>query len=181
MIKSDKRQQELLTRFFAEETTWFPEHVGLNLITCIFVGISLIILVPPYSITIRDDRTILFTAFGLYNLGIAFYGNKFSVYPENSNPVSRQKQSKNLYDILRYLPVDRREFKLFRLKKIGKPCLYLTICILILRILLSLYAYHTISIPDFFLLPCITLIMPLLINIIETVGESLFYLLSAFI
>ena len=164
MMKSDKRQQELLTHFFAEETTWFPDHVGLRLITCIFVGISLIFLVLPFfSISISEDRTILFIAFGLYNLGIVFYGNQFSVYTENSNPVSRQNQSKYLYDILRYLPVDRREFKLFRLKKTGKPCLYLTIVILILRALLSLYAYHTISIPDFFLLPCVTLIMPLLI------------------
>lgn len=164
MIKSDKRQQELLTRFFAEETTWFPNHVLLHLTTCIFVGISLVMLILPFfSISIKEDRTFLFTAFCLYNLGIAFYGNKFSIYTESSNPVSRQNQSKYLYDILRYLPVDRREFKLFRLKKTGKPCLYLTIGILILRTLLSLYAYHTISIPDFFLLPCVTLIMPLLI------------------
>ncbi|MBR1741042.1 MAG: hypothetical protein IJ733_04060, partial [Lachnospiraceae bacterium] len=110
-----------------------------------------------------EDKTVLFTAFGLYNLGIAFYGNKFSIYTENNSQISRQSQSKYLYDILRYLPVDRREFELFRLKKTGKPCLYLTIGILMLRTLLSLYAYHTVSLPDLFLLPCITLIMPLLI------------------
>lgn len=117
-MEIDKKQQERLRQFFKEETTWFPEHVGNNLMAVIFSFLSVVMMAIPIQAWERDDFLMIIYGYGMEWIGVSFYVQKFINYTEN-------RQWKYMYGLLRYLPVSRRQLNIFIMKKVIKLCLCL--------------------------------------------------------
>jgi hypothetical protein len=162
MIKFDQRQQAALERFFKEETTWSPWHVVTNAVLCILVGLSLPLLVfPARSMEGKRDFLSIALILGLYNMGVTFYASKFSQYKDE---LTRQYA---LYDLLKYLPVTREQLALFRVRRIWRICLPLTVAVIVLRNVFSFAFYHGISVYDFIIPLAGMLLLPVLLNLAE--------------
>jgi hypothetical protein len=153
MIKYDGRQQAALERFFKEETTWFPEHVGANLVMCILVGVSMILLFfPTFGLDGREDIVpMVLVPIMLYNWGLVAYGSKFTGAGQM-----------RLWELLRYLPVTRAQLALFKMRKEWRICLPLTAVILMFRNLFSIAFYHGLSVYDFLIPLAGMLLLPML-------------------
>lgn len=115
----DRKQQEQLRRFFKEETTWFPEHVGNYLLAAIFLFISVVMMAIPIQAWERDDFFTVIWVYGMEWIGVAFYVQNFTNYAE-------KRQIKSMYELLRYLPVSRRQLHIFIMRKAVKLCLCMT-------------------------------------------------------
>jgi predicted membrane channel-forming protein YqfA (hemolysin III family) len=154
MIKYDGRQQAALERFFKEETTWFPEHVAANLVMCILVGVSIILLFfPTFGMDGREDIVpMVLVPVMLYNFGMVTYGSKFT-----------GAGSGRMWELLRYLPVTRAQIALFKMRKVWRICLPLTAVILVFRNLFSIAFYHGLSVYDFLIPLAGMLLLPMLL------------------
>jgi hypothetical protein len=153
MIKYDGRQQAALERFFKDETTWFPEHVGANLVMCILVGVSMILLFfPVRALDGREDIVpMVVVPIMLYNWGLVAYGLKFT----GAGQV-------RLWELFRYLPVSRAQLALFKMRKVWRICLPLTAVILVFRNLFSTVFCQGLSVYDFLIPIAGMLLLPML-------------------
>jgi hypothetical protein len=168
MIKFDQRQQTVLERFFKEETTWFPEHVTANFVMCLMVGISMILLVfPTRAMDGRDDiMCMVLVPLMIYNLGVQIFVSKFEGYRDETN------QGRSMFELLRYLPVQREQLCLFCVRKMWRICLPLTLVTIVLRNVFSIRFYHTMSLYDFIIPLVGMLLAPLLVCFLDVTGKK---------
>jgi hypothetical protein len=161
MIKYDGRQQAALERFFKEETTWFPEHVGANLVMCILAGVSIILLLfPTFGLDGREDIVpMVLVPVMLYNFGMVTYGSKFTGAGQG-----------RMWELLRYLPVTRAQIALFKMRKVWRICLPMTAVILVFRNLFSIAFYHGLSVYDFIIPLAGMLLLPMLLVLPDFIG-----------
>ena len=116
MLKNDQAQQELLEHFYREWRRWCPEHVGYELCAVIFIGISMILSVVPCQVwDFSKDAWSCFIWIALYQFGIMYYLQKYSNYKEGG-------KVKATYYVLQYLPVSRKQFYLYQMRKAWKLC-----------------------------------------------------------
>lgn len=151
-MKTDKRQQELLQKFYQEETTWCPEHVGYQLVAAIMIGISMLLGVAPYQAWELSTRIIWGV---LYLTGVIYYMLKFMQYTEG-------RKTKAVFDILRYLPVSHRQVQIFIMKKTIRLCGRLTVVTICCQTVFALSFMHTFSVVNIILPVGVNLLLPLL-------------------
>lgn len=165
-MKTDQRQQELLRKFYREETTWCPEHVGYQLAAGIMIGISMIVGVWPYQVwELPQNPSIGFMWNMLYLMGVIFYMQKYTNYTEG-------KKTKSVYDVLRYLPVSHRQLQIFIMKKIIRLCGRLTAVTICCQTVFAVAFMHTFSIMNIILPVGVDLLLPVLfVWLITTFGK----------
>lgn len=165
-MNKSKEYQKRLEAFFQEERIWYPNYFLFHLIAVILIAASLIIMIFPYHMWEKSDFfSTLFPMYLCYNFGILAYSTRYHSYNENIHiPAGHNQTSQSLHLLFQYLPVDREEFRLFRLKKVGKLCLLLTGCTLLIRIPLSFFMFHLISIFDILIPIGLNLLFPLLME-----------------
>ncbi len=151
-MKTDKRQQELLQKFYQEETTWCPEHVGYQLVAAIMIGISMPLGVVPYQALELSPRIIWGV---LYLTGVIYYMLKFMQYTEG-------RKTKSVFDILRYLPVSHRQVQIFIMRKVIRLCGRLTVVTICCQTVFALSFLHTFSVVNIILPVGVNLLLPLL-------------------
>lgn len=166
IMKADQKQQELLQQFFKEETTWCPEHVGYHLAAVILIGISMILCMMPYQIwDFPEDSQVCFIWIMLYLMGVTYYMQKYNNYKEGT-------KTKAVYDILRYLPVSRRQFQIYTMNKIVKLCGRVTVAVVCCQTVFALAFMHTFSIGNILLPLAINFILPVLYTGILTMIQT---------
>lgn len=164
IMKEDLKQQEVLQRFFKEETTWCPEHVGYQAVAVILIGISMILGIMPYQVWVfPEDSVVCYVWIMLYLMGVTFYMQKYSNYTEG-------RKTKAVYDILRYLPVSHRQFQIYILKKIIKLCSCVTAAAVCCQTVFATAFMHTFSAGNVLLPIAVTFLLPVLyIGILTTI------------
>lgn len=150
-MKIDHRQQELLRKFYQEETTWCPEHVGYQLVAAIMIGISMLLGVVPYQALELSPR-ILWGV--LYLTGAIYYMLKFMQYTEG-------RKTKSVFDILRYLPVSHRQIQIFIMRKVIRLCGRLTAVTICCQTVFALSFMHTFSVVNIILPIGVNLLLPM--------------------
>ncbi len=134
----------MLQQFFKEETTWFPDHVGYNLMAAIFIFVSMVMSVFPMQVWQWEDVAIVCYGYAMGWMGVSFYLQRFTNYREGG-------QSRSIYGLLRYLPVSGRQLQIFVMKKAAKMCLWLTGITGFCRSVYSIVFLHTWYIGDILL------------------------------
>ena len=114
-LGADKEQQDVLKRFFKEETTWCPEHVGWQLVAAICLFVSVPVSCFPYQVLMEDWDAIWSVFYAFELMGLLLYMKKYTSFMEDQ----REKQ---IYDILEFLPVSGWQLSLFRMNKLMRLC-----------------------------------------------------------
>ena len=130
----DRKQQLLLEQFYKEFTTWCPEHVGYHYAGIFMLGLAMIMYCMPAQL-LEGDYSILLHFLGMELLGMGIYLQKYTVYMEKG-------KTRSLDEVLRYLPVSRRQRLFFRFKKLFRICAWMTGIALFCQITFSVSFLH---------------------------------------
>lgn len=163
MIKVDEKQQALLKDFFDKETSYQSEHVGYILLACILIGIPFIMLIMPFQIwSLRDDYGILGVCYALEISGLLSYVGKYSAFSETG-------KTRQVYDILKYMPICYDQYCLFKMLKVHKLCLRLMVLCLFCQTVFGLVFYHGLTFANLavpivsqYLIPLITVMLTMI-------------------
>ena len=81
-----------------------------------------------------DDGDMMVSLYGvlLFALGIYTYASKYAAFTE---PLTKKVVS--IAELTKYLPVNRMQLTIFRIKKIFKPCFITTVVVIAFRLLIS--------------------------------------------
>ena len=164
VFKLDQKQQEKIEAFFKEEDTYFPDHVLSNTVAILLLIVATMITIMPCLSYEDGDMTISIYGFMMFALGIYLYSGKYVAFTE---PLTRKVVS--ISDLTKYLPVNKKQFALFRIRKILKPCLIGTGITIVLRVIISLGFYGSIDILDFLLPFVLMIVWPVLIEYTRTI------------
>ncbi|MBR3516816.1 MAG: hypothetical protein IKO10_10925 [Lachnospiraceae bacterium] len=160
VFKPDEKQQQILEDFFLEETTYFPNHVLLKFLAYFLMSIGSILMLIPYG-EIREDKSVLGITAMLFVMGTYFYATQYATYTETLwNKVVQVKE------LVKYLPVERMQITIFRIRKVLKPCLIYTFVVLALKCGIYYGAYGNIG--------AIDLLIPVLGMVVYPVVIELF-------
>ena len=160
MRKIDYEQQKILDEFFEEENTWFPDNVLYNFIAIMLICISMVIILFPYNSWNgdRDFMTTTIIMYAMYNYGIFFMTAKYSRYRELGN------KQKNIVELLKYMPVDKRQLVYYKQSKIIKPCGLITASVIVVHIIASLAVYGNINVLDVVIPWVLCFLFPILVE-----------------
>ncbi len=140
MMKADLKQQELLDKFYKEETTWCPEHVGYHLVSAIWIGISMLSSVMPYQVwKFPEDKSVCLIWSMLYVMGVLYYMQKYTSYTEG-------RKAKSVYDVIRYLPVGAGQIRIYIMRKVIRLCAILTVVVICCQTVFAAIFMHTFSV-----------------------------------
>ncbi len=142
VFKPDEKQQQILEDFFREETTYFPNHVLLKFMAYFLMSIGSILMLIPYG-EIREDKSILGITAVLFMMGTYFYATQYATYTE-----TLQNKVVQVKELVKYLPVERMQITIFRIRKVLKPCLIYTFIVLALKCGIYYGAYGSIGAID---------------------------------
>ena len=156
----DKKQQERIAAFYKEETSYFPDHVLLKAGGIFLMAVSYMLLIIPALETEDDDRRIIIFGFLLFAMGVYTYASKYASYTE---PLT--KKVTRIAMLTKYLPVNRMQLTIFRIKKIAKPCVISAVLVIAIRCILSYTIHGSLSAWD--------VILPLLFMILWPVLTEL--------
>ena len=147
------KQQILLDNFFQNKNTWFSNGYLYNFVTGIFLFITALIHIMPYQL-LEGDYRIMFIIFYLELMGLAIYLNTYCNFTDKDGKI------KNIYEIIRYLPISHKQLVLYRLLKLTKLCLWLTGITAICQIFFAIVFLHDFSIGNLLMPVLCCLILP---------------------
>lgn len=165
MMKADVRQQQMLKRFFAEETAYFSDNVLSKMVGYILMTIPLFMMVVPFQMWEKDMGIILFYMYMLQMLGVKFFLQPYTSYKEN-------KKWRVLWEVLQYCPVSAEQLCIFRMRKARKVCAWLTGITVVLQTVCAIRMVHTFSLILNVILPlCAQFLFPQLAILISGLKE----------
>lgn len=115
---SDKKQQTLLEHFFTEQKIWYPDYWGLCLAGGIMFVLAMFMFIMPIQLW-EGDYTPLLTMLCLELIGVELYLGRYCSF-------RAEGKIWDVYEVLRQLPVSRRQLKIYRVRKLLKLCLKMT-------------------------------------------------------
>ena len=139
VFKPDTEQQQILEDFFREETTYFPNHVLQKYVAYLLMSVAAMGMLIPYE-ELKEDKGILGLMAVIFAYGTFFYGTMYAAYTE-----SLLKKVVSVKELVKYLPVERMQITIFRIRKISKPCLIYTFAVIALKCAISYGAFGSIS------------------------------------
>ncbi|MCR4640962.1 MAG: hypothetical protein K5697_02890, partial [Lachnospiraceae bacterium] len=101
-------------------------------------------LIIPFLEWGADMQMIIVFGFVLFAMGIFIYASKYAVLNETLT-----KRVVKIPDLTRYLPVNRMQLTIFRIRMILKPCAICTALVIALRCILSYALHGSLSVWDF--------------------------------
>lgn len=157
----DVKQQEMLEEFFREESTYFPNHVMQKFVAYFLMSIGAVLMMIPYG-EVREDKAILGITVMLYAMGSFFYATQYATYTE-----TLLKKVVPVKELVRYLPVERMQITIFRIRKVLKPCLIYTVVVLALKCGISYAEYGNISGMDILIPVAGMVVYPVLVELLR--------------
>lgn len=133
----ETRQQELLDQFFQQEKVWCSDYVVSRMAAGICIGITMMVLMMPVQIW-EGKFQVLFLIFGPVLIWIQMFLNPYCKITENGKVT-------DLYEKFRALPICRRQYVLYVLKKLFRCCLWVTGIAAAGQLLAALVFLHTYS------------------------------------
>ena len=142
VYKPDEKQQQILEEFFREETTYFPNHVLQKYIAYLLMSVGAMLMLIPYG-EVKEDKSILGIMAMLFALGSFFYATQYATYTE-----TLLKKVVPVKELVKYLPVERMQITIFRIRKVLKPCLIYSLVVIALKCAIYCGGYGNLSGPD---------------------------------
>ncbi len=158
-FKIDMKQQKMINEFFKEETTYFPDHVLKKFAGILLSSISCLLLIVPVNAW-GDDRIVMLYGFMLFAMGIYAYASKYASFSE---PLT--KHLERISELTRYLPVNRIQLTVFRIRKILKPCVICAAAVIFFRLLFTAFPGVSLSVWDIVLPVLLMVVWPALIEL----------------
>lgn len=167
-FKADKKQQDRLEAFFAREGIFYPDHEIQDVIAILMIIVSLIINIMPCLAYDNGDMTVSLFGFMMFALGVYFYAAKYAFLTE---PLTRR--AINITELTKYLPINRMQLTVFRIRKICKPCYVATVIVIVIRLLISFGVYGSATILDVLSPLGLMIAWPILIELMRGISVSL--------
>jgi hypothetical protein len=130
------KQQDILERFFKEETTWFPDHFGLAMAGYLVLGIAVLGLMFPFQVWEQEKTYLFFFYFEL--IGLYLLMQRYYVIRQDGKQTA-------LAEVIRFLPVERKELAYYRLKKLLKICMRITGITMLCQVFFAAVIMHVFS------------------------------------
>ncbi|MCR4947207.1 MAG: hypothetical protein K5929_09735 [Lachnospiraceae bacterium] len=161
-FKEDRKQQDRIAAFYKEETTYFPNHVLLNFVAIFLIVVSSMLNIIPCLE--YEDGFIKVAIYGciLFAQGIFIYASKYATFTE---PLTKKMTS--IAKLTKYLPVNRMQLTIFRIKKILKPCLISTAIVVTIRLLISFGVHGSATVWDVLMPLGLMVVWPVLIELMR--------------
>jgi len=140
VFKEDPKQQEKLEEFYKNENIFFPDTVVLNFVAKLMITLAVLVNAGPW---LASDRYLELTGCMFFGVGMSIYSSKYAAFTEGHD-----KKKTNFADLTRYLPVNRMQLTIFRIKKVLKPCLILTALVVTIRLMISFGIWGSATIWD---------------------------------
>ena len=158
-FKMDEKQQEQIAEFYKREYKYFSNQDAVKYLGFLFIGLSMLFHFMPVQ-TLGKDFSFGF-GFGMYFycIGIICYATKYSSFAE-----ALKKQTVRVTQLLRYLPVEKEQLIIFRIRKMLKPALIVTLVSLLVRVAIALGYYHELTIMDALIRPLCMIVLPVLLE-----------------
>lgn len=118
MMGIDEKQQFLLDQFYKKEKLWGADYYLSDVVSGIILSITMIMLIMPVQLW-EGDVTAIGIALILELMGMECYVRRYLWLRENG-------VNKSVYQIVRLVPVSRRQFVWYILKKLLRLCFCLT-------------------------------------------------------
>lgn len=160
MLKEDKKQQELIEKFMSTIEVWNDQKWANAIGGYFMVGIVFFIFLIPFQIWEMQYDSVAMLA-GLYCCGIWIYMKMYNTYKDEDVVY-------NLYNIIKYMPIDKAQIEYYKFKKMLRFCIKYAACILTTQVLSAAFFFHEVSIIDNVLIPAaVTFVAPVLIFAID--------------
>ncbi len=138
-LRINRKEQECLMRFFKEQTTWCPEHLGYTIAGWFLMGSGMFVIVFPWQAWEGVSSMLWFQAGMLLLMGSSIYMFRYDRYKEDG-------KSRRIGRILAFLPVSKAQWCIFRMRKLLPVCLILTAIGVVCQCVFALIFYHEIVI-----------------------------------
>lgn len=140
-LQIDEKQQKQIEAFFKEETTYFPDHVMSGYCYCYYIMLvcSCPLLLPPLRVWGGEKLLAVFGPY-LYVFGLSLSMVRYSKFSEKLSG-----KVVTIAQLMRYLPVERMQLTLFRIRKVLKRSVPYTVVLLLIRCGISLGVYRMVS------------------------------------
>lgn len=142
MKTNAKDKQQIIDEFYREFLSYRPESIGVWFGAGLMAVIYGIYMWVPHEFHTIPAISALMLFFGF--LGPYLYLQPYRVYREvtmgNTMP-----EGKNIAEILRYVPIDRADLRLYRRRKLLRFCSYTGIVYIAGQLLLSLAICHRLT------------------------------------
>ena len=151
----NKKQQTLLEHFFAEEKIWYPDYYLLCVVGGIVFVLTMFLYIMPFQIW-EGDYTPLLTMLCMELIGVETYLGRYCGF-------KAEGKIRDVYEVLRQLPVSRRQLKIYRVRKLLKLCLKMTGTAVICQIAFAGVFMHTFSVGNILMPAVCCFLMPMVI------------------
>ena len=137
-----KTQQNMLEKFFEDYFEKSKINTGYNIVGIIFIVMLLIVLWIPYQI--HEEEPIIKTCGLIWGMvGYYVYLNKYKFAFDKRGAITK------VYPYLQYLPISKRELKIFQLKKLIFLQTRVYLIAQVGQLLFGLIAYHQVTLSNF--------------------------------
>lgn len=134
----DKGQQAVLEQFFKEEKIWYPDYWYLCFAGGLMLAPAMFLFIMPFQIW-EGDYTSVLVVLVLELIGVETYLGRYVSF-------RAEGKIKDVYEVLRFLPVSRCQFKRYRIGKLLGLCLKLAGTAVICQTVFAGVFMHTFSV-----------------------------------
>lgn len=131
-----KSREQMLNHFFKEFFTWKADNIGMWILAGVLEVICVIAMCIPIQDKPADGLVLLVTLLAVQ--GVSFYINPYIFY------LNEGKRTR-IYPLINYLPVSRKELRIFQLKKATLFCVKMFLIFLVGQMMFALICFHEIG------------------------------------
>ena len=158
----DEREQNIIDKFYKEFFTWSAEDVGYKIVAGIFLFFHGCFMAFPYQ-SVKDSEILLVQCFAY--MGYFMYITPYLHFTEKGK-VTKLKEK------LKYLPVSRKQLRLYRLRRLWVFSLKLFAVYFLLQLFFTLVTYHELTLGNFLYPLLCGLIFPVTANSLVVALEN---------
>lgn len=152
----DEKQQLLLKDFYKQEKIWGSDYYLFGFVAGILLFPAMILLIMPFQIW-EGDYQVLGTSLLIELMAMEMYVRQYCEFREDG-------KRKSVCEIIRYMPVSRRQFALYVLRKLLKLCLCLTGAAVICQLVFALAFMDTFSAGNLLIPILCCLVLPMVLT-----------------
>lgn len=151
----DKGQQAVLEQFFKEEKIWYPDYWYLCFAGGLMLAPAMFLFIMPFQIW-EGDYTSVLVVLVLELIGVETYLGRYVSF-------RAEGKIRDVYEVLQFLPVSRRQFNRYRMGRLFRLCLKLTGTAALCQTVFAGVFMHTFSIGNILMPVLLCFLVPMVI------------------
>lgn len=159
----DEREQNIIDKFFKEFFTWSADNLGYKIVAGFFLFIHGCFMAFPYQ-DIKDSEILLMQFFAY--MGYFMYITPYLQFTEKGRVLKLKEK-------LKYLPISRKQLRLYRLRKLIIFSIKLLAVYLLLQLFFTLVIYHELTLGNFLYPLLCGFVFPVAVNSLVVALENM--------